>query len=535
MSSSERDARNYAEGRVAGIAMFRRYSVNLCLLVQACLVLAGCSVNPVTGENELMLIPESMEIQMGQENYLPSRQMQGGDYTVDPAVTAYVREVGEKLAAVSDRKLPYEFNVVNASAVNAWMLPGGKMGINRGLLLKMDNEAELAAVIGHEITHAAARHGARQMQQALLLQGVAIAASLAINASTDNNLTQDIGIVGVQAASILLQSKFSRGDERQADHYGMVYMSRAGYDPQAAVSVQELLLKESQGHPDNLFTRLVADHPPSAERVAANRATAAHLPAGGKLAHDEYHRRLATLFRDAPAYAAYDKAGKALKAGNFKKARVLADKAIGIEPKESQFHVLKGRAMEHLHMKQKALNEYQQAVRLNPGYYETNLRLGLLLDSMGKRNQARKALENSVHLLKTAAALRRLGRYAKADGNTTRARAYFSQAAQSGSHEGKAAFADLLRIDLPDHAGDYLASRLMLDRNGRLLLLIRNKTPFPMGNIVVMVNDNTGSRRLRLNGIVQASGQTAFNMGVQATQKQIDHSSIRVVSASLAH
>ncbi|MDX8405741.1 MAG: M48 family metalloprotease [Mariprofundus sp.] len=498
------------------------------------MLIAGCATNPVTGKNELMLIPESMEIQMGQENYLPSRQMQGGDYAVDPAVNTYVREIGQKLAAVSDRKLPYEFNVVNDSEVNAWMLPGGKMGINRGLLLKMDSESELAAVIGHEITHAAAKHGAKQMQQALLLQGAAIAASLAIDASTDDELVQGLGAIGVQAASVLLQSKFSRDDESQADHYGMVYMSRAGYDPQAAVAVQELLLKESEGKPDNLFTRLLSDHPPSAERVAANRAFAAQLAQGGTTGKQAYHRHLAHLFRDASAYAAYDKAGEALKAGDFGKARDLANKAIAIEPKEALFHILKGRAMEGAYQGQKALDEYRQAAHLNPGYYEVHLRLGLLLDAMGNRYQARQALENSVRLLQTAAALHRLGRYAQADGNLAQAKGYFRQAAESGSNEGKAAFADLLKLDLPGNASAYLDASLSLDGNGQLQFLIRNNTPFRVGNIVVEASDNSGSKRMGLNGVVQPNSQETFNMGVQATQQQIDNSNIVVISARLA-
>jgi len=503
------------------------------LLLQACMLLAGCATNPVTGKNELMLISEPMELQMGQENYLPSRQMQGGDYVVDPAVTAYVREVGQKLAAVSDRKLPYEFAVVNDSEINAWMLPGGKMGINRGLLLKMDSEAELAAVIGHEITHAAAKHGAKQMQQALLLQGAAIAALLAIDVSTDDELVQGVGAIGVQAASVLLQSKFSRDDENQADHYGMVYMSRAGYDPKAAVSVQELLLNESQGQPDNLFTRLIADHPPSAERVAANRTFTAQLPTGGKSARDAYHQRLATLFRDAPAYAAYDKAQEALLKGDFKAAQTLAAKAIKQEPKEALFHLLNGRAMEQMYMGKQALNEYKTAAQLNPGYYEGHLRLGLLLDAMGNRYQAKRALENSVTLLKTAAALHRLGRYALNDGNYPQAKGYFKQAAESGSDEGKAAFADLLRIDLPNNAGAYLDASLALDGNGQIQFVIQNNTPFPVGNIVVEVSDNTGSKQMNLNGTVQANSEFSFNVGAQATQQQIDNSSISVTSARL--
>ena len=107
------------------------------------LLIYGCAVNPVTGENELALISENEEISIGQKNYAPSRQMQGGDYTVDPELTVYVNTVGQKLAKVSDRKLPYEFKVLNNSTPNAWALPGGKIAVNMGLLMELQSEAEL--------------------------------------------------------------------------------------------------------------------------------------------------------------------------------------------------------------------------------------------------------------------------------------------------------------------------------------------------------------------------------------------------------
>ena len=109
------------------------------------LCLAGCAVNPVTGKNELALVSESSEISIGTKQYLPSRQMQGGDYNTVPEIATYVKRVGQKLAAVSDRQLPYEFNVINDSTPNAWALPGGKIVINRGLLVELNSEAELAA------------------------------------------------------------------------------------------------------------------------------------------------------------------------------------------------------------------------------------------------------------------------------------------------------------------------------------------------------------------------------------------------------
>ena len=132
-------------------------------------------INPVTGDRELALVSADQEIAIGEQQYAPSQQMQGGDYALDRAAHGLRRGVGQKLAAVSDRDLPYEFVVLNSSVPNAWALPGGKIAVNRGLLTELSSEAELAAVLGHEIVHAAARHGALAMQRGLLLQGALLA------------------------------------------------------------------------------------------------------------------------------------------------------------------------------------------------------------------------------------------------------------------------------------------------------------------------------------------------------------------------
>src|SRR5690606_33080934 len=139
--------------------MLQRTIILLLLL----LGLTACAVNPVTGKREIVLVGEETEIRMGEQNYLPMQQSQGGEYDIDPALTEYVQGVGQKLAAVSDRDLPYEFVVLNNSVPNAWALPGGKIAINRGLLTELESEAELAAVLGHEIVHAAAGHSANQV------------------------------------------------------------------------------------------------------------------------------------------------------------------------------------------------------------------------------------------------------------------------------------------------------------------------------------------------------------------------------------
>jgi predicted Zn-dependent protease len=193
------------------------------LLAVVGILSGGCAVNPVTGKNEVAFVPESQELAIGSKNYAPYRQAQGGDYVTEPELTRYVRGVGDRLAAVSDRKLPYEFSILNDSSPNAWALPGGKISINRGLLVELRSEAELAAVLAHEIVHAAARHSAQSMERGVFLQGALIAAGVALG----DTGYRDLGMLGANLGAQLTNQKFGRDDESEADLYGMRYMARA--------------------------------------------------------------------------------------------------------------------------------------------------------------------------------------------------------------------------------------------------------------------------------------------------------------------
>ena len=132
------------------------FSAGLFITALLCSYGVGAADKPVTRE----------EIALGQKQYGPNQQQQGGQYTLDPALTAYVQRVGMKLAKASDAPdLPYEFVIINSSDLNAWALPGGKIAINRGLLAALDSEAQLAAVLAHEIAHVTKRHSARMQKR----------------------------------------------------------------------------------------------------------------------------------------------------------------------------------------------------------------------------------------------------------------------------------------------------------------------------------------------------------------------------------
>jgi predicted Zn-dependent protease len=457
-------------------------------LLAAMLALAGCATNPVTGRKEIQMVSEQQEIALGQQYYGPSRQSQGGDYVTDPTVNAYVQQVGRKLAAVADRRLPYEFVVLNSDELNAWALPGGKLAINRGLLVELRNEAELAAVLGHEIVHAAARHGAQQMEKGQLMQIGAAVASIGASVYGGSSLGQVVG-QGAAVGAQLLSAKYGREDELEADHYGMIYMKRAGYDLRAAVSLQELFVRKFQaGNDQDWMTGLFASHPPSQERVNANRRTMGELGGpGGDAGADRYAAAMANLKRDAPAYEKQKQAIAAANQKDYATARRLTNEAVKIEPRESRFHGLLG----DLSMAEKnpraALPSFQKAGQLDPGYFKPLVQQGIAQYQLGNTGAAAPLLERSMKLLPTAPGAYYLGRVNEDRGNVPEAVRLYELAAGSKSPYGQQAQARLVRLDLGRNPDTYLAVEPRLDSQGHVVLAVGNRTSVPIRDVVVLV------------------------------------------------
>lgn len=463
------------------------------LLLVLSAMLAGCAINPVTGKNELRLVPETTELNLGAEQYAPSRQMQGGDYSVDADLTTYVAGIGKRLAAVSDRGLPYEFKVINDSTPNAWALPGGKIAINRGLLVELKSEAELAAVLGHEIVHAAARHGAQGMERGMLMQGVVLATQIA----SANSEFANLAVGGAAAASQLIGQKYGRDAEREADYYGMKYMYKAGYDTQAAVSLQETFVRLSEGRNQDWLSGLFSSHPPSMERVLANRESLKEFPPGGDRGDERYRQKIAGLLKSREAYAAHDQGRAALSKKQPAQALALAEKALQIESREGLFHALRGDALFAQGQYRDAEASYNNALARNGDYFHFYAKRGLAREKLGQADAAQADLEMSVKLLPTATALNALGELTLARGDRNKAKEYFAAAAGSNSPEGKAAAGSLARLDLADNPHKYLKLALKRDASGYLVAEISNPTGQSVTAIRYQVQyaDARGNRR----------------------------------------
>ncbi len=472
--------------------------VTLCLML---LLSVACTTNPVTGERELNLVGEQQELAMGEQYYGSYRQQQGGDYIVDEDLTRYVQSVGQRLVAVSDRPLPYEFHIVNDSTPNAWALPGGKIALHRGLLLALQNEAELAAVLAHEIVHAAARHSAQSMQRDMLLQGAVFATGVALADSK----YQQVGALGANLGANLTRFHFSRDAERESDEYGIRYMVRAGYDPQAAVSLQETFVKLKNNQDTNWLEGLFASHPPSEERVQNNRQLVQTLGnPGGKLGEAEYQRATAHLRKTQPAYQLYDQATAALRTEQTAQALSLVNQALQIEPQEALFHGLRGH-IRHLQGKNDAaMTNLNRAITINPDYFGFYVVRGLLQQKRDNRIAAQRDLQASADLLPTPEALFGLGELAQAAGNRKVAIEYFGQVSQSQSELAKSAGERLARLDLARRPERFLSARVTVNQQQQVLIKIQNTSAVSVHQVQVVLAEKTRSgvqthERLRLS------------------------------------
>jgi predicted Zn-dependent protease len=398
--------------------------------------LAGCAVNPVTGDRQLSLMSAEQELAIGRQHYVPSQQSQGGRYVVDPELNVYINQVAQRLAAQSGRQLPYEVVVLNSHIPNAWALPGGKMAVNRGLLMHLEDEAQLASVLGHEIVHAAASHGATQASRNMLLTAGLTVAGVAAASRESDYAALAVGALGVGAMA--WQARYSREHELEADRYGIEYMRAVGYDPMGAVELQQTFVKLSEGRQSNWLDGMFASHPPSQDRVDANRRMAQQHP-GGMRNKAAFDRAMTRLRRDKPAYDSYEQALKAAGEKNYTQAMGLVESAIKHQPRENLFWELKGRLLMQEEKEKEAIAAFDRSVQANPEFFRPYVYRGVLHKKQGNSAQAEQDLLASRKLLPTQLGSYYLGELAQEQGRRDEAIGYYQEAVQGGGEIGEAA------------------------------------------------------------------------------------------------
>lgn len=277
-----------------------RLSALLCALT-----LANCATNPVTGNPNFVTMSESQEVSVGRSEDRKVRE-EYGSYD-DAALQRYVSDIGQRLAKASHRPgLQYQFLVVDSPEVNAFALPGGYIYITRGIMAYLNSEAELAAVLGHEIGHVTARHSVQQISAATAANvGASV---LQIFVPQVRNSAGDL-LINVLGGALL--SGYGREHELEADRLGAEYLARTGYDPQAMIKVvgvlkdQELFdaeLAKAEGREPRRYHGLFASHPDNDTRLQeVVREAARFSSAENRVNREEFLRRMDRMvFADSP-------------------------------------------------------------------------------------------------------------------------------------------------------------------------------------------------------------------------------------------
>ena len=240
------------------LSSVKRFSLLLAVMVA---VLTGCYTVPETGRKSVIL-PGGNEVAEGAAAFADMKSKE--KLSTDPVYNAQVERVGKRIAQAVGSDLPsakWEFVVFDEpKTVNAFALPGGKVGVYSGLLKLVSSDDEIAIVMGHEIAHVTARHGAERQSQGLIAAAIGMGLGIASHDSKNSDLL--LASYGVFAGGAML--KFSRSDESEADHIGLHYAAKAGYDPHAAITFWQKMAKASGGSNVPAF---LSTHPTDERRI----------------------------------------------------------------------------------------------------------------------------------------------------------------------------------------------------------------------------------------------------------------------------
>lgn len=244
------------------------------VLAMAAAVFSSCSTVPMTGRQQLSLIPDSQILSMSYTEY--DQFLKEHKLSADPTATAMVKRVGSRIRAAVEKYFEgkgqqeliadyrWEFNLIEDAQVNAWCMPGGKVVIYTGILPVTQSETGLAVVMGHEIAHAIAEHGNERMSQGLLAQFGGVALDAALSEKPDQTRQLWVGAFGLGTqVGVLLP--FSRLQESEADELGLTFMAMAGYDPNEAVAFWERMAAKKDGSAPPEF---LSTHPSDATRIS---------------------------------------------------------------------------------------------------------------------------------------------------------------------------------------------------------------------------------------------------------------------------
>ena len=346
--------------------------------------LSGCATSPVGGGSILVGMDEEEEKAIDRK-VSPRQFSQDLGAVQDGPVNQYLSGVGQRLDSNSHRpQMPYSYRVLNANYVNAYTFPGGAMGVTRGIMVDLDNEAQLAALLGHEIGHVNARHAAQRQGQAM----VAAVAATGINIIGSAYGFGGITDIGTQLGASALLSSYSRDNEREADALGQEYMVRAGYPASGMVDLQQILVSQEKESPGMLQT-MFSTHPMSRERhdTARQLAEGKYAASSGRdVGRERFMDNTASLRRVKPTIEACQKGEVAMAGKAYSKAEEQLRMALKATPRDYAANVLMAKCLSLQDKDAQAMQYAQTATRIYPQEAQAQKLVGVL--ALGEKDPA---------------------------------------------------------------------------------------------------------------------------------------------------
>lgn len=431
---NEEFSQRLARNRISRRDVLRLFGAGVA--ASAMHMLSGCATSPVTGERILVGMSEAQERAVDKE-VSPHQFSQDMGPVQDAEINRYVSDVGSRLHRLSHRPaMPYSYRVLNANHLNAYTFPGGSVAVTRGILVELGDEAELAALLGHEIGHVNARHAAQRQGQSLLAQ----LAVTGLAAASDAQWSPLVALAGQIGASALLAS-YSRDNEREADALGQDYMARAGYPASGMTRLHGLLVREAKEKPSLLET-MFSSHPMSSERLETAQKLAETKYAASLGANPQRERFMdntASLRRIKPTIDACKEGETAMAKRRLAEAQERFASALRLSPQDYAANLLMARCLAHQGRLQDALRYAENAREVYPQEAQAHKLVGTL--KMGLRDPAAAyaAFDRYDRLLPGDPGIAFLkGTSLEAGGNRHGAAQHYARFLQAGA-QGKAA------------------------------------------------------------------------------------------------
>lgn len=415
-----------------------------------------------------------------QSTFYKMIQLQGGNFTADKQLGDYVRRVGRRIAQASHHpKLDYEFALVNRSLPSSWSLPGGKIGISRGLLAALESEDELAAVLAIEIVHSEAEHNQTHLQE-----GTTLLTALAHEGTTVSSPFTELSAT---AGKELLDRTYTEAVLSQTDRYAIRYLSDAGYDPLALVEFLERTQELQQEKNPKWISCYLVNHPVSSKRIEEAFYEAQLLPNVELKSTTAHEKKLKNLRAQESLYSNLDKAQDLILRGEVAAAKKIALTACNLMPREGLAYRLMGRCLMAEKNYLEAELAFTTAINCDTHYYEGHLMRGICRHLMGQIEEARKDLEKSLKLLSTAEGQMELVHIEIEKGDISAAVAHLELVAECDSTLAVEADLLLAQYALERDPARFVRIKAYLDKKGYLHLIAHNASPLEVADIAIAV------------------------------------------------